>query len=118
MDGWRQIGGKFLAAFALGVLLCGCASYDDPYHVHSVWRPADASDSRADVFFLTDRKPNPNWLPDRFDRVRGDVSCGAMQAALPTARQPGGEVGVGRLLRLRDVGGDGDECGACHHIGD
>ncbi|MBS0273967.1 MAG: alpha/beta hydrolase [Proteobacteria bacterium] len=80
-----------MAAFALGVLLCGCSSYDNPYYVHSVWRPADASDSRADVYFLTDRKPNPNWLPDKFDRVRGDASCGVIQAALPPARRPGGE---------------------------
>jgi esterase/lipase superfamily enzyme len=91
MDGWRQIGGKFLAAFALGALFCGCSSYNDPYYVHSVWRPADASESHADVFFLTNRTPNPNWLPDRFDRTRGDAACGAMQAALPPARRPGGE---------------------------
>jgi esterase/lipase superfamily enzyme len=87
--GWgRQI--KRLAAFALTALLAGCASYDDPYYVHSVWRPADASDRQATVFFLTDRKPNPGWLPDKFDRVRDGASCGVVHAEIPVARLPAG----------------------------
>lgn len=87
--GWgRQI--KRLAAFALAALLAGCAHYDDPYFVHSVWRPADASNRRADVFFLTDRKPTPYWLPGKFDRVRDGASCGVVRAAIPPARLPGG----------------------------
>jgi esterase/lipase superfamily enzyme len=91
MDGWRQIGGKVLAAVAFAALLCGCSSYNNPYYVHSVWRPAPAADSHADVYFLTDRKPNPDWLPDKFDRVRGANSCGVMQVAIPAARLPGGD---------------------------
>ena len=88
---WRQIGGRILATFALAALLGGCSTYNDLYYVHSVWRPAGASDSGADVYFLTDRKPNPDWLPDNFDRVRGDASCGVMQVDIPAARLPGGE---------------------------
>lgn len=77
-------------------MLCGCASYNDPYYVHSVWRPADASDSRADVFFVTDRTPNPYWLPDRFDRTRGPTSCGMMQVDVPPAKRPAGEARFAR----------------------
>jgi esterase/lipase superfamily enzyme len=96
MDGWRQIWGTVLAALALGALLCGCSTYNDPYYVHSVWRPVDGSDNRADVFFVTDRKPNPDWLPDKFDRVRGATSCGAMQVDLPPARMPGSDARFAR----------------------
>lgn len=91
MDGWRQIWGKALWALALGALLCGCSTYNDPYYVHSVWRPTDGSDSVANVFFVTDRKPNPNWLPDKFDRIPGPTSCGMMQVDIPSARMPGGD---------------------------
>jgi esterase/lipase superfamily enzyme len=77
-------------------MLCGCASYDNPYYVHSVWRPADASDRQADVFFVTDRKPNPNWLPDKFDRIAGAPSCGAMRMEVPSARLPAGDARFAR----------------------
>lgn len=107
MDGWRQIRGTVLTALALGALLCGCSTYNDPYYVHSVWRPADGADSHADVFFVTDRKPNPDWLPDRFDRARGATSCGVMQVAIPAARLPQGDARF-----ARETGRAAITCGA------
>jgi esterase/lipase superfamily enzyme len=107
MDGWRQIGGKVLAAIAFATLLCGCSTYNDPYYVHSVWRPADGADGHADVFFVTDRKPNPNWLPDKFDRVRGATSCGAIQVTIPAARLPGRDARF-----ARETGRTAMTCGA------
>ena len=86
--------------------LCGCASYNNPYYVHSVWRPADASDRRADVFFLTDRKPNPYWLPDKFDRDAAGASCGVMHITVPPARLP-----RGAALYAQESGREALACG-------
>jgi len=84
----RQI--KRLAAFALIALLAGCAGYDDPYFVHSVWRPAEATAANADVFFVTDRVKNPKH-PQGFEYRRGDIaSCGVVHASIPPARLPNG----------------------------
>jgi esterase/lipase superfamily enzyme len=118
MHGWRQIGGTVLAAFALGALLCGCSTYNDPYYVHSVWRPTDASDSHADVYFLTDRKPNPNWLPDKFDRVRGDASCGAIRVEIPPARLPAGDARFARETRRTAIACGNGLANFAAHIAD
>ncbi|HSM96802.1 MAG TPA: alpha/beta hydrolase [Rhizomicrobium sp.] len=90
----------------MAAALCGCAAYNDPYYVHSVWRPADASDRRADVFFLTDRKPNPYWLPDKFDRAIAGASCGVMHVTVPPARLPRGEA-----LYAQESGREALTCG-------
>ncbi|HEY8950506.1 MAG TPA: alpha/beta hydrolase [Rhizomicrobium sp.] len=86
--------------------LCGCVSYNNPYYVHSVWRPMDASDRRADVFFLTNRKPNPYWLPDKFDRTLAGASCGILHVAVPPARLPRGEA-----LYAQESGREAFGCG-------
>src|SRR3569623_2944668 len=87
--GWgRQI--KRLAAFALTAFVAGCASYDDPYFVHSVWRSSDAAATAADVYFVTDRLKNPHH-PQGFEYRRGDTtSCGVVHASIPPARLPNG----------------------------
>lgn len=72
------------------VLLCGCATYDDPYYVHSVYRPAGAADAQIRVFYLTDRHYDPNF-PGGFTYSReGAESCGTVVADVPPARLPGG----------------------------
>jgi esterase/lipase superfamily enzyme len=96
MGGQRQSWGRLVALFAGVAMLCGCTTYNNPYYVHSVWRPADASDKQADVFYLTDRKPNPYWLPDKFDRAPGGASCGVMRVEVPPARLPAGEARFAR----------------------
>ncbi len=80
---------RWAFAIALAAALCGCASYDDPYYVHSVWRPADASSANADVFYLTDRHNDPNF-PGGFDYQRGGAaSCGVVHAVVPPAKLSG-----------------------------
>jgi esterase/lipase superfamily enzyme len=72
------------------VLLCGCASYDDPYYVHSVYRPAVAADAHVSVFYLTDRHYDPDF-PGGFTYQReGTAACGTVVADIPPARLPGG----------------------------
>lgn len=104
--GWgRQI--KWLAAFALTAFLAGCASYDDPYFVHSVWRPADAAAANTDVFFVTDRAKNPQH-PQGFEYRRGDtVSCGVVHATIPPARLPNGAE-----IFAHETGREAMSCGA------
>jgi esterase/lipase superfamily enzyme len=71
-------------------MLCGCADYDDPYYVHSVYRPAAAADADVSVFYLTDRHYDAR-LPGGFTFTRdGTTSCGTVQADVPPARLPGG----------------------------
>jgi len=104
--GWgRQI--KRLAAFALTAFLAGCASYDDPYFVHSVWRPSDAAATAADVYFVTDRVKNPQH-PQGFEYRRGDTtSCGVVHASIPPARLPNGAE-----VFAHETGRDAISCGA------
>lgn len=72
------------------LLLCGCATYDDPYFVHSVYRPAVAADAHVSVFYLTDRHYDPNF-PGGFTYQReGTASCGTVVADVPPARLPDG----------------------------
>jgi esterase/lipase superfamily enzyme len=71
----------------LAALLFGCAaSYDDPYFVHSVYRPADASDVQRPVYFVTDRRAEAP-VPPGFGFKRSVVaSCGLAQVNIPRAR--------------------------------
>jgi esterase/lipase superfamily enzyme len=74
----------------MAALLCGCVSYDDPFYVHSVYRPAVAADADVSVFYLTDRHYDPNF-PGGFTYTRdGTASCGTVEADVPPARLPGG----------------------------
>jgi esterase/lipase superfamily enzyme len=71
-------------------LLCGCATYDDPFYVHSVYRPTSAADANVSVFYLTDRHYDPSF-PGGFTYTRdGTASCGTVEADVPPARLPGG----------------------------
>ena len=80
---------RWVAAITLAAAVSGCASYDDPYYVHSVWRPADASSANADVFYLTDRHSESNF-PGVFDYQRGGAaSCGVVHAVVPPAKLSG-----------------------------
>jgi esterase/lipase superfamily enzyme len=103
--GWgRQI--KRLAAFVLITFLAACASYDDPYFVHSVWRPSDAAATAADVYFVTDRVKNPSH-PQGFEYRRGDTpSCGVVHASIPPARLP-----LGPMIFARETGREAIGCG-------
>lgn len=77
------------AAVALAFVLTACASYDNAYFVHSVWRDAAASPSPVSVFYLTDRAADKN-APAGFGYMRGEApSCGILQTNLPPARLPG-----------------------------
>ena len=87
-------------------MLCGCATYDDPYFVHSVWRQTDAEATRADVYFVTDRKKNP-YIPDGFGYARdGMPSCGLVHVTIPPARMP-----TGPALFARETGRETLACG-------
>lgn len=80
----RQVAG-LLAACALAA----CASYDNPYYVHSVWRPADGAASSAPVFFVTDRKAD--GTPGGFGyEYAGKTACGRITASIPAAKLPAG----------------------------
>jgi esterase/lipase superfamily enzyme len=80
-----------LKVVAGAVLLSGCATYDDPYYVHSVYRPAVAADADVDVFYLTDRHYDAS-VPGGFAYSReGAASCGTVHADIPPARLPGGK---------------------------
>lgn len=59
------------------------------------------------MFFVTDRKPNPYWLPDKFDRTAGPPSCGAMRVEIPSARLPAGDARF-----ARETGRTAIVCGA------
>ena len=79
-----------LAVVAGACALCACADYDDPYYVHSVYRPAVAADANASVFYLTDRHYDAN-LPSGFANTRdGTPSCGTVLTHIPPARLPKG----------------------------
>ncbi len=96
-----------MAPVVLAAMLCGCASYDDPYYVHSVWRPADASSATADVLYLTDRHGDPNF-PGGFDYQRGGAaSCGVVHAVVPPARLSGDPA-----IFARETGREAISCGA------
>lgn len=87
--------------------LAGCASYDDPYFVHSVWRPADPAAVSTNVFFVTDRAANPQH-PQGFEYRRGDTpSCGVVHASIPPARLPNGAE-----IFAHETGRDAISCGA------
>jgi esterase/lipase superfamily enzyme len=78
------------AAVALAALLSACATYNDPYYVHSVYRAADAADANLTVFYLTDRHYDAAF-PGGFTYTReGSPSCGTVRADVPPARLPGG----------------------------
>jgi esterase/lipase superfamily enzyme len=86
------------AALALAFSLAACASYDNPYFVHSVWRDAQARSADVSVFYLTDRAPDKN-APGGFGYVRGSgPSCGTLQAAVPAARLPAGDAEFAKTL--------------------
>ena len=88
------------------MLLSGCASYDDPYFVHSVYRPVGAVDVNADVFFVTDRAKTVT-VPPGFGFVPGEApSCGVVHAVVPPARLPGGAA-----IFAREAGRDALTCG-------
>ena len=79
---------KFAIAL-LAAALSGCATYDDPYYVHSVWGPASATNAAWDVFYLTDRNIDRN-MPGGFGYEPGQgISCGVLHASVPPARMPG-----------------------------
>jgi esterase/lipase superfamily enzyme len=77
------------AILALALLIVGCASYDNAYFVHSVWRDAGATTADVSVFYLTDRAADKN-APAGFGYVRGTApSCGTLEASVPPAWLPG-----------------------------
>lgn len=77
------------AAVALAFALTACASYDNAYFVHSVWRDTAASVAPVSVFYLTDRAADQN-APAGFGYMRGNApSCGMLETNLPPARLPG-----------------------------
>jgi esterase/lipase superfamily enzyme len=91
----------------MAAMLAGCAGYNDPYYVHSVWRSADGADGKSDVFFLTDRAPYPG-TPGRFGYSPGDApSCGVVHATVPAAKMP-----TGPALFAEETGNTPITCGA------
>jgi esterase/lipase superfamily enzyme len=79
-----------IAVLIGAALLSGCATYNDPYYVHSVYRPLVAADADVSVFYLTDRHYDAN-SPTGFTYARaGTPSCGLVHADVPPARLPGG----------------------------
>ncbi|HEY5339030.1 MAG TPA: alpha/beta hydrolase, partial [Rhizomicrobium sp.] len=97
---------RIIAAFVLVAALCGCASYNNPYYVHSVYRAAMAEDTNADVFYLTDRTKEPA-TPPGFGFAPGDApSCGVVHAIVPPARLPNGPA-----IFAREAGRETLACG-------
>ena len=91
------------AAVALVLLLAACASYDNPYFVHSVWRDAQASSADVNIFYLTDRAPDKN-APGGFGYVRGsDASCGTLDARVPAARLPAGDAEYAKTVARKGM---------------
>jgi esterase/lipase superfamily enzyme len=86
----RRVMQSLSKVFGAAVLLYGCATYDDPYYVHSVYRPAVAADAHVSVFYLTDRHYDPNFSGGFTYQREGTASCGTMTADVPPARLPGG----------------------------
>lgn len=86
----RQAVQSVLAVVLGALLLCGCADYDDPYFVHSVYRPAVVADANIRVFYLTDRRYDAR-LPGGFANSRdGTPACGTVLTHIPPARLPKG----------------------------
>ena len=72
-----------IAVLAGLLWLAGCAHYDDPYYVHSVWRPQGGGESHAVVFYLTNRRPSPG-MPGGFSYLPADTpSCGSIGVTIP-----------------------------------
>ena len=95
-----------IAAFLAAITLAGCANYNDPYYVHSVWRSADGADRNSDVFFLTDRAPY-RGTPGRFSYDPGKApSCGVVHATVPAAKTP-----TGPALFAKEAGNTAIACG-------
>ncbi|MBI3677903.1 MAG: alpha/beta fold hydrolase [Proteobacteria bacterium] len=91
------------AAIALVLLLAACASYDNPYFVHSVWRNAQASSADVNIFYLTDRAADKN-APGGFGYVRGsDASCGTLDALVPAARLPAGDAEFAKTVARKGL---------------
>ncbi len=77
-----------LTAGLLPLLLGACATYDNAYYVHSVWRAADAKPAAARVYYVTDRLAD--GTPGGFGYRPGkSASCGTVDAAIPAAKRPG-----------------------------
>ena len=94
----RAIGSNSGVAALAGLLwLAGCAHYDDPYYVHSVWRPAGGAASHVEVFYVTDRKPNAG-MAGGFSYLPADApSCGAIGMEIPAAKLPAGDDAFGTV---------------------
>ena len=85
-----------ILALAAALLLTGCVG-DKAEYVHSVWRPAGASDVERVVYYVTDREADRNW-PGGFGKHWSDtLSCGSVVAVIPPENLPGEQVPTGHI---------------------
>jgi len=83
-------------ALLAALLLTGCVG-DKAEYVHSVWRPAGASDVERAVYYVTDREADRNW-PGGFGKHWSDaLSCGSAVAVIPPESLPGEPIPTGHV---------------------
>ncbi len=84
-----------ILALAAALLLTGCVG-DKAEYIHSVWRPAGASDVEKPVYYVTDREADRGW-PGGFGKHWSDaLSCGSVVAVIPPESLPGEPIPTGQ----------------------
>jgi len=93
-----RLHGQLWATLGLTLLLCGCVG-DQAAYVHSVWRPADATPTVRDVWFVTDRERDVLW--GGYGKHWSDsASCGVRRATIPRANLANEPIANGTIARV------------------